>query len=232
MNPTTLIVVQCRYNSVRLPGKALYPLGGRPMLSFLLKRLRHGLTDSSYHLVLATTRNREDDIITAWGFAENVPVVRGDDQDVLKRYIHCLEAHPAEAVVRVTADNPLTGPDIIGQAVAVLCSEMAEYVHCRNMPCGAGVDVFTANVLRRLDHRATEPACREHINKFILDNPRLFTIGVLDAAPALARPDLRMTIDTAEDWQRLAALFSPEEDGPWRISLEEAITRMDASHLR
>ena len=36
----TLCVVQARMGSTRLPGKVMQDLGGRPMLTFLLDRLR------------------------------------------------------------------------------------------------------------------------------------------------------------------------------------------------
>ena len=78
-----LVVIQARYNSTRLPGKALYPLGGRPMLAYLLERLGGG----PWRLCLATTEGPEDDALAAWGHALGVPVVRGEGQDVLARYV-------------------------------------------------------------------------------------------------------------------------------------------------
>jgi len=52
-----LVVIQCRYNSTRLPGKAMMLLGGIPMLSFLLKRLKAGLPEERFKIILATTED-------------------------------------------------------------------------------------------------------------------------------------------------------------------------------
>jgi len=108
-----LNIIQCRFNSSRLPGKALYPLAGIPMLVFLIRRLKQA--DLPGTLVLATTKRRDDDIIAVWGQMEDVPVVRGSDEDVLSRYLKCLALYPSRFVIRITADNPLTDPYLISQ---------------------------------------------------------------------------------------------------------------------
>ena len=112
-----LVVIQCRYNSTRLPGKAMMLLGGIPMLSFLLKRLKAGLPEERFKIILATTEDAADDIIANLGEEEEAEVLRGEEYDVLKRYLRCLEAFPADIVVRVTADNPFTCPEVIECAV-------------------------------------------------------------------------------------------------------------------
>ncbi len=222
-----LVVIQCRLGSRRLPGKALYPLAGRPMLSFLLRRLKSGLPQKDYALVLATTRKREDDVIAQWGREEGVNVVRGEGEDVLARYLRCLERFPAATVVRVTADNPLTCPKMLIQAADLLIERSADYVWPQNLPCGAAVDVFAAGVIRRLSREAVEAEEREHINAFILKNPDQFLILKPKVNGGLARPELRVSVDTLADWRRIEAILSLEDQEPWRMDLGEAIERLD-----
>jgi spore coat polysaccharide biosynthesis protein SpsF len=225
----TLIVVQCRYNSFRLPGKALYPLCGIPMIAFLLRRLRATLSDKGYHITLATTTFPQDDVLVAWGLQEGVHIVRGEEDDLLKRYIRCLAAYPAETVVRVTADNPLTCPEMLKWLVREQQEKHVEYVQCENLPYGAGVDVFSSGVLRFLDKEVIAQDEREHINLHILRNLEKFTTLFLNIEGERARPELRMTVDFQEDWEHIKSVFLPEDPEPWRISLAEAIIRMDTS---
>ena len=224
----TLLVIKCRYSSRRLPGKALYPLAGVPMLAFLLRRLSV-LPPEDYVTVLATTRSGQDDIVAAWAAHEGVAVVRGEEDDVLRRYIRCLSSHAADYVVRVTADNPLTCPETLQRCVKLMAGSKADYALSVNHPVGAGVDVFTSELLRQMDAEAKDPSEREHINAFIINNPGRFkTIKYRLQGPA-ARPDISMTVDTPEDWLRVNSIFTPGEPEPWRMALAEAVKRLDSS---
>ncbi|MCK5174159.1 MAG: hypothetical protein KAR47_12265 [Planctomycetes bacterium] len=227
MNKKIIIVVQCRYNSSRLRGKALYAIAGIPMLVFLLRRLQGSLPPERYQVVLATTNGQDDDVIAEVGAEEGVPVVRGDEENVLGRYIKCLDSHPSGTIVRVTADNPLTCPEMLEWIVGWKEKSGADYVLCENLPCGAGTDAFSADLLRLLDKKVTDPGEREHVNLHILRNPKRFRAIFPRVEGDLARPDIRMTVDTKEDWQRVESLFSTTEIEPWKISLRQAIERMD-----
>jgi spore coat polysaccharide biosynthesis protein SpsF len=230
-NVSSLIVVQCRYNSRRLPGKAMYPLSGVPILVFLLRRLRSHLPVDEYKIVLATTRGRCDDVIAAWGAREDVHVFRGEENDVLGRYAKCLARHPSETIVRITADNPLTCPEMLRRIVRVKRERHIDYIQCENLPHGVGADAFSAGALSFLNREVRDADEREHINLNILRNPGKFKIFSLNVEGELARPDLRMTVDTKEDWRRVDALFNPEETEPWKITLYEAVERMDKTRI-
>ncbi len=232
MKTQVLVVIQCRNNSVRLPGKALYPLCGIPMLAFLIRRLRAVLDENEYRIVLATTSLQQDDAVAAWASEEGVQVVRGEENDVLKRYIQCLAVHPSETVVRATADNPLTCPEILKWHVWEMKDKNAEYVQCNNLPVGVGVDVFAADLLKHLDKVVVKPDEREHINLHILRHPSEYEAFSPNVESGLARPDLRMTVDAMEDWLHINSLFSRDEIEPWKITLREAIERMDKVTLR
>lgn len=133
-----LVIIQCRYNSRRLPGKALLPLAGTTVLEFLIRRLKWGLREKGWQIVLATTRRQDDDAVARVGAAGGLEVVRGATDVVLGRFCQCLEACPgARGVVRVTADNPLTCPRSIIDAVENLLQTGADYVNCAGFPCGA-----------------------------------------------------------------------------------------------
>lgn len=227
MNQKILIVVQCRYNSNRLPGKALYPIAGIPMVAFLLRRLLDSLPQDRYAIVLATSKKPEDNVIAAWGMAEQVRVIRGAENDILGRYIDCLEQFQAETVVRVTADNPLTCPLTLQRLVHEKEERKVDYVDCDNLPRGAGTDVYTAKLLVNLNQTLTAADEREHINLHVLRNTSKFKIYHQHITGRLARPDLCMTVDTPEDYRRVTALFKPEEIESWKITLAQAIKRMD-----
>lgn len=227
----TLIVIQCRFGSTRLPGKALYPLCGLPVVVFLIRRLKAGLPDNRYRIVLATTTRPDDNPVAAWGKQEKIAVVRGETDNVLARYVRCVDAYPCTEIVRVTADNPLTCPELIQQAVARMRENRLEYVQVVGAPYGAGVDVFSIGVMERLRRADLEPGEQEHINKHIIDNRDRYRILDEPAAGSINRPDVRLTIDTLEDWIRVSGLFQEQDEKPWEIHLDQAVKRFDTIHL-
>jgi spore coat polysaccharide biosynthesis protein SpsF (cytidylyltransferase family) len=224
-----LVVIQCRYNSTRLPGKAMMLLGGIPMLSFLLKRLKAGLPEERFKIILATTKDAADDIIANLGEEEEVEVLRGDENDVLERYLRCLEGFPADIVVRVTADNPFTCPEVIEYAVNEMIKRKVDYLKCENLPDGSGVDVFSANLLKQLGVKAKGLQEREHINMYVLNNMEEYATYFLQFDGKYAQPSIRVTVDTIEDLENVRSIFKQGDIDPWRISLLEIVKRMDPS---
>ena len=87
----TLIVIQCRFNSRRLPGKALMPMAGTSMLGFLIRRLQWGLKETGWNIMLATTLRQDDDAVAEAGSELGLQVFRGEEDDVLARFGRCME---------------------------------------------------------------------------------------------------------------------------------------------
>src|SRR5262245_32425394 len=102
---TLLGVVQARMGSHRLPGKVLRKLGGRSVLARVVRAARE--SSSLNEIVVATTLEPVDDAIVNECRLLDVAWHRGETDDVLSRFVGALDRHPADAVVRFTADCPL-----------------------------------------------------------------------------------------------------------------------------
>src|SRR5882757_658801 len=94
--------------STRLPGKVLAAIAGRTVLAHCVERLR---ACSGLPVVLATTRRAEDDCLAEAGARLDIAVVRGDDEDVLGRFVQVIETLGLTEVIRATADNPCVDMD-------------------------------------------------------------------------------------------------------------------------
>lgn len=203
-------VIQCRMASSRLPGKALLPLAGRPLLEWVVLRTRRARALS--RLVLATTCRADDDPVARLGEHLGLEVVRGPEDNLLQRFALALELHPCPAAVRITADNPLTDPGLVDQVAGLLAQDGLDYAYAAPAPYGLGADAFASAHLRELARTAELPRHREHINTFFLDHHLRFRIGCAAVPPELRRPDVRVTVDTAEDLARMQALFGLLDD--------------------
>jgi spore coat polysaccharide biosynthesis protein SpsF len=204
--------------STRLPGKVLRPLAGRPVLSWVLRAVQAG--DCVDELVVATTRNPEDDAVERLALDLGAAVVRGPADDVLSRYIGALDAHPADAVVRLTADCPLIDPALLRMVVALwrAAPEAQDYVATtlhRALPRGLDMEIVSAEALRRADREATGHH-RAHVTSYVWNHPELFRLSGIVVAPEAA--DLRVTLDTDQDAVLLDAVTAELGDRPpgWR----------------
>jgi spore coat polysaccharide biosynthesis protein SpsF len=192
-------------SSSRLPGKVLADLGGRRAIDMVLDRL--GRCRELAGTVVATSDDPSDDALVV-ALATRVPVVRGPLEDVLARYELAAREHPADAVVRVTADCPLIDPGVVDLVVSRWRASDAAYaanvIEPRTYPRGMDTEVMTVDALRAAAAEATDPFDREHVTPFIRSQPERFPQESIRLEPPAA--DLRLVLDTPEDLAQLRAI--------------------------
>lgn len=197
-------VIQARLGSSRLPGKVLRPLAGRPVLDWVVRAAE--LASRVDQVVVATSSSATDDELTAYCEKQGFAVVRGDEDDVLDRFLSVLDEYPSETVVRLTADCPMLDPVLIDHAVGAFAAGDVDYlstVVVRCLPRGLDVEVVSAAALRRVDDVATAHH-RAHVTSAIYANPEIFSVAGLVFAPDAS--DLRITLDTPADADALDAI--------------------------
>jgi len=210
-------VIQARAGSTRLPAKVLADLGGRPVLEWVVRAARTATRIEE--VIVATSTLAGDDPVADLADSLGAPVVRGSEDDVLSRYVMALEAHPADALVRLTADCPLLDPTLIdavaGAWAAAPTHDYISTLLVRCLPRGLDVELVTAEALRAVDRMATGHD-RVHVTSALYADPTAYRLlGVCVTPPA---NDLRVTLDTEEDLALLRALVAVLPDAPpsWR----------------
>ena len=225
MNMTeSLIVLQARYASRRLRGKALASLGGRSILIHCLDRLTIG---DAAPLVLATTTTTDDDALATAAVEHGVPVVRGPNDDVLHRFVMAATRFGTRFVVRATADNPAVDIDGPRRVLNALRMTGADYVVEVGLPYGASVEAFTVDALERAATIASSASDREHVTSLIRRHPRFRAIEI-PAPVALRRPELRLTVDTPADLAYMRLVVVPLYETTREPSLKAIIEAADA----
>lgn len=217
-------VVQARAGSSRLPGKVLLDLGGRPVLGWVVRAAQEAaLVDE---VVIATSDRALDDPVEAAARELGVPCVRGSEDDVLSRFVLALDHHPSDAVVRLTADCPLLDPALIDAVVAVWRAvperDYVSTVLVRTLPRGLDVEVVKADALRRVA-RTAQAHDRVHVTSGIYADPEAFDILGVCAAPDAS--DLRVTLDTPEDYDLLRGVVAETGDRPGSLRQLVALLR-------
>jgi len=209
------IVVQARFSSARLPGKVLRPLAGRPLLAWLLERLRT-LGDEA-RIIVATSDRPEDAAVAELARTSGVEVFRGALDDVLGRLLGAFDAFALDVGVRVSGDSPLLDPRLVSRALGLFRAgdaDLVTNVQVRSYPKGQSVEAIGASALRRADAEAPAPHDREHVTPWFYARPGRFRIRNFGYDPPL--PALQLSVDTAEDFatveRMLQAMTRPHLD--------------------
>jgi spore coat polysaccharide biosynthesis protein SpsF len=217
---TVGIIIQARMGSTRLPGKVLKSIAGKVLLDHVLGRL--SLLTCPAKVVVATSALPQDDVIAQHCRALGVAVFRGSEADVLDRYYQCAKENNFEHVVRLTADNPFTDMEELRRLIEQHLTQHNDYTHSfGSMPLGVGAEIFTFAALEKSAREGHAPNHREHVNEYIQERPQAFKIGMLEVPAAKRCPDLRLTVDTEEDYRRACAI-AEHVAGRW-VGTEEAI---------
>ncbi|WFR83088.1 glycosyltransferase family protein [Arthrobacter sp. Y-9] len=216
-SPRVVAVIQARVGSSRLPGKVLRPLGGRPVLEWVVNAARRA--EGIDEVVIATSSESGDDAIVEFASTRALKVIRGSEDDVLSRFLLAIEETQADAVVRLTADCPLLDSTVISQVVSLWRTDTTlDYVsttQVRSLPRGLDVELATASALVRADLRS-EPHHRAHVTSSLYEEGSEFSRAALTFTPRFDH--YRVTLDTVEDAALLDALVaSLDTEAPsWR----------------
>ncbi len=123
---TFRVVIPARYDSSRLPGKALLPLAGKPMLQWVHERARASLASE---VIVATDDERI--AIAARGFGAEVAMTRRAHVSGTDRIAEVAATRgwaDADIVVNVQGDEPLIPPVIIDQVAHLLAEHRGAHI--------------------------------------------------------------------------------------------------------
>jgi spore coat polysaccharide biosynthesis protein SpsF len=134
-------------------------------------------------------------------------LVPGSKDDVLSRYCDAIRYSGCARFIRATGDNPFVFADAalaLNDEAAALGADYAGY---SGLPHGAGVESVNAEALLRAEREARARSEREHVCPYLYNHPELFLLHRPLAPARWQGPSLRLTVDTAEDYERAAALY-------------------------
>jgi len=212
----TGIIIQVRMGSKRLPGKVLAPFyGDSSILGIIADRIVAKAEDTP--VVIATSRLKGDDVIEKFASERDLLIYRGDENDVLSRYIEASDCFGFQYVIRICADNPFLDVEGTLELASLHCvseSDYTTYMLINELPAikshlGLWGEIVSMDALKKTAALTHERIYREHVTNYIYGNPHLFKVHFMPApAIVFSRTDLRFTVDTAEDFLIAKELYN------------------------
>lgn len=229
----TLVVVQARMGSRRLPGKVLLPLAGKPLLERQLERI--SAARFPFQLCVATSHLPEEEPIRELCRRIAVPVISDHPTDLLQRHLVAGRTFSADAVVKIPSDCPLIDAGVVDRVLEHYAAradrvDFVTNLHPPSWPDGNDVEVMPMRVLEVAATEARKPFEREHTTPFIWDKPERFRIENVSWGDGRDFSKThRFTIDYPEDYAFIARIYD-ELCGSGRglFSLDEILALLRA----
>lgn len=205
-------VIQARTSSTRLPKKVLKMLpydSNITVLQQVIKRAKKSqlLND----IIIATTTDRDDEEIIKKADTEQVKWYRGSRDNVLERYYLAAKESKLDIIVRITSDCPCLDWNIVDKTIEKHKEESADYTSNsleRTFPHGLDIEIILFDVLKVAYTKATSDYEKEHVTPYIYKTAKdKFKITSLQAPKELNAPDIRITLDTEEDYSLLCSVY-------------------------
>jgi len=200
--------IEARMTSTRLPGKVMMPLAGRPVMAHMIERHRRSAyTDE---VVVATTTRPTDDPVVALCEEMQCAYFRGSEEDVFGRMVQAAGKHGADIQVQGMADSPLVDWRMLDRCIELLeenDADCAENETSETFPLGFDVRVFRFSALQASERIHTDPCYREHAGYSIRSKHDEFKVVDWEAEGDMRWPELRLTLDTKEDYELISAVF-------------------------
>lgn len=199
----TALTITVRMKSERLPRKAMRDLAGRPMIEHLIERLK--TTKLPDEIVLCTSTNPQDKILTEVARRNGIEWFNGDEVDVLRRLLDMARKYRVDFIVSTTGDNPLTDPVYADKIIENFVRTNADYITCPELPLGTFSYGLKVEALERVVELKKEKDTE--IWGIYFTNSNMFKRAIVDVQEELRHPEIRLTVDTPEDFQLMEEIY-------------------------
>lgn len=222
------VILQARINSTRLPAKVLMEICNKPIIYLIIGRLKH--CKNIDDIILSIPDTDQNYILEEYANKIGCHYARGSENDVLSRYYKTAKRFDVTDIIRVTADCPLIDPKLVDLMIEYYLTEKVDYAAIdtdKYFPRGLDAEIFSWETLEKTNIEAQQNYEREHVTPYIYNNPELFKIKFLEAEKSLTRPELRLTVDTQEDFNLVREIFENLYDKNKSFDIYDVIDFLD-----
>ncbi|MBI1838111.1 MAG: glycosyl transferase family 2 [Flavobacteriia bacterium] len=211
------IIIQARTGSTRLPKKILKPFyKNLCSLELLINRIK---LEINIPIIIATSVSSNDDEIELLSNRIGVICFRGNEDNVLDRFIECAKFHSIDTIIRVCSDNPFLDINYLKQLIHFSDNE-ADYTGfiINKSPSikthyGIWAERVSLKALLKVQTNTEDKIYFEHVTNFIYSHPKYFAIEWIPVSDSYFFDfPIRLTLDTPSDFDILSRLYQEVVD--------------------
>ncbi|GAA0556744.1 aldo/keto reductase [Halomonas salifodinae] len=226
---SSIVVLQARTSSSRLPGKVLLPVNGMPLVVLAARRA----ANTGREVIVATSTEASDDVLVDTLGDFGIACYRGSLQHVLDRMLAAARGFSDDTVfIRLTADNVFPDGKLIDEVEDEFLSQGVNYLSCSGLdtglPYGMSVEVTRLEYLREAAHFCKDMADQEHVTPYVI---RKYGANSFKRYQHLCKGHYRCTVDNFDDYLNVCRIFEGVGD-PIGISSFDLIERLDGGDFQ
>lgn len=210
------IIIQARTGSTRLPNKMILPFfNGRGIFETIVTRLKEAKLNLP--IVLATTTNPVDIELEKIALKQGILCFKGNENNVLDRYIKASEEFDFEKIIRICADNPFLDLSALKAQIRAFTMNDVDYwcyALSNNTPTikthyGFWAEGVKIKALKNVAEATNEKRYQEHVTNYIYSHPKSFSIHYETINKTIEKEkNIRLTIDTQKDFELCKKIYN------------------------
>ena len=191
------VFIPVRLNNKRLPGKALKKINDVPIIFHLIKRLQ--TSSMIRNIVVCTTTNKSDDVLVQFLEKEKIKFFRGDEKDILMRFLGAAKKFDTDFIINVDGDDIYSDPKYVEKIILEYKKTNADYIDMEKFPFGFRSVAFSKDALIKICNLKTTNDTETGYRDFFKKNSSIFQHIITYSDENDFTKNLRFTLDYQED---------------------------------
>lgn len=126
------IFIPARLDSIRLPKKHIEKINNIPLIEHLIDRLKKA--KKFRKIIVCTTDKKSDDQLVDFLNKKNILYFRGDEKDILKRFIDAAKKFETEVIIDIEGDKLYTEPEFVDKIITEMEKNDCDFIIGNDSP--------------------------------------------------------------------------------------------------
>ena len=220
----SIVIIQARMGSERLPGKILLPIERIPIVILAAKRA----SNTGRLVFVATSNKASDDILVKLLIKNNILYYRGSSKNVLSRFANILKKFDNEQLVfRLTADNVLPDGKLLDEMEKFFLKHKNNFLVSGDvrsgLPYGVSAELMRVKHIREANLKSKSLHEKEHVTPYI---QKKIKVSFFSTYKKINMQAYKCSIDRIEDYENVKKIFKGLGKKSLKISFNDLIKRL------
>ena len=203
--PNYDIFIPVRLSNTRLPSKAMKLVDDKPIILYLIERVLK--SKKIRNVIVCTTTNESDDPLVTLLEKMNILVFRGDEKDILTRYLDASKKFDTDYIISIDGDDIYTDPNYVDEIISIFEKTDCDYVDMIGFPFGIASVGIKVTALEKICKLKTSDNTETGYRLFFTEN-KIFNVYELKPSKDFSFPkNIRLTLDYKEDLDLASKIF-------------------------